>query len=370
MVNNSGTTVEVGGHLFPIRIHDDYYELHLQGLTESGVTPARAVYQGPLRRLEDLDDELQHAKRTNPSLSFMWRKCKTVLAIETRCNQEVWRAAQGDDPQPATSAYLSALCGAHIAIINRLIQSYRLATYDYFPYEVAPWDVPRWLVRVGGASVGAALVPYKAWDQKPLVTNAPGAKPAPYQLIDDADLSRRHAAIPTPGELELLDALNLMERGDYSGAVRRVTTAIEVVVEAMVRKEVEAAEGPSAADKFLNESRMSFGRRLQKYEVLTKRKPAKELLDHLNSTRTLRHHIVHRGYRISPGERGRAQQAVDTGRWLFNWFENDAERQRIREKRIGMRSLGRDLVWGMFQTRITSEGVVVEPIPVPRSQGS
>lgn len=51
----------------------------------------------------------------------------------------------------------------------------------------------------------------------------------------------------SPGELELMDALNLMQRGDYSGAVRRVTTAIEVAVEAAVEQDVSAQDGEEAA---------------------------------------------------------------------------------------------------------------------------
>jgi hypothetical protein len=57
-----------------------------------------------------------------------------------------------------------------------------------------------------------------------------------YELVDGARVQEHLLIVETPGELELLDAVNLMERGDYSGAVRRVTTAIEVVVEAVVGK--------------------------------------------------------------------------------------------------------------------------------------
>jgi hypothetical protein len=54
-----------------------------------------------------------------------------------------------------------------------------------------------------------------------------------------------------------------------------------------------------------------------------------------------------------------APQAIDTGRWIFNWFENDEERKKVREKRIGFRSLGRDMTYGLFPSRISPEGVVV-----------
>jgi hypothetical protein len=57
-----------------------------------------------------------------------------------------------------------------------------------------------------------------------------------------------------------------------------------------------------------------------------------------------------------------AIEAVDTGRWLFNWFENDDIGRDIREKRIAFRSLGRDLTAGKFSPKITPDGVVLSPI--------
>jgi hypothetical protein len=157
-----------------------------------------------------------------------------------------------------------------------------------------------------------------------------------------------------------------MERGDYSGAVRRVTTAIEVVVEAVVGKEIERAEGNAVATNFLNATRMNFKRRIDKYQSLTGRTLLQGLSATLDETRKLRHRIVHGGYRISAGERGRAQRAVDTGRWIFNWFENDAQRSKTREKQIGLRSLGRDLTYGVFRSKITPEGVTVSRPEIPR----
>jgi hypothetical protein len=261
-------------------------------------------------------------------------------------------------------------------VINKLIQAYRLATYDYFPYEVAPWDVSRWTVERTGQSVPISLVPYRDWDEKPRLFDVPfgqiiekiskgeklAAPTLPYELINETDLRAKISALANPGEFELLDALNLMERGDYSGAVRRVTTAIEVVVEAVVGKCVEEKQSARSAVKFLKDTETNFPRRVSKYEELSGRSLPGALRKDLQVTRKLRHRIVHRGYRIGPGERGRAQKSVDTGRWTFNWFENDQERFNTREKRIAFRGLGRDIAANVFPTRITSEGVVVSPI--------
>ena len=201
----------------------------------------------------------------------MWRKCKTVVKIATRCNADVWRKAikaKGERPH-SVSAYLSVLCKAHIPVLNRLIQGYRLATYDYFPFEVAPWDVPRWLIERGGNGVSAFLQPYRQWDMKPVIFRKPDDPPVVYQLIEGATLATELPKIASPGEFELLDALNFMERGDYSDALRRITTAIEVIVAHTVGKEIEARQGRASAEKFLKNTKLNFPERVKKYQLIT-----------------------------------------------------------------------------------------------------
>jgi hypothetical protein len=251
------------------------------------------------------------------------------------------------------------LCKAHIPVLNKLIQSYRLATYDYFAFEIAPWDVPRWLIEINGGGISAILQPYRTWDIKPQVLHKHSKQLVPYQLIDASVLAVAVLRNATPGEFELLDALNFMERGDYSDAVRRITTAIEVIVAYAVGAEVEAKCGKPASEKFLKDTRMNFPERVKRYQQATGRTLPAGLAQDLRDTREIRNRIVHGGYRISQGEQGRAQRCVDTGRWLFNWFENDPARQTVREGRIAFRSLGRDLSDGMFTSKIGSDGVTV-----------
>jgi hypothetical protein len=237
-------------------------------------------------------------------------------------------------------------------------------TYDYFAFEVSPWDVPQWLIERDGGSVSSILVPYRTWDYKPEVFNTPGSPAVPYQLIKGADLCIGISTVGTPGEFDLMDALNLMERGDYSGAVRRISTAIEAVVAAVAFDQVEIAEGTQKAKKFLKDTQMDFPRRIKKYEKLSKRKFPESLQEDLVAIRLLRNRIVHQAYRINSGELGLAQRSVDTGRWIFNWFENDTAKRNLREKRIGFRSLGREPDVGIFPTKITPNGVEVYPMPI------
>jgi hypothetical protein len=363
MVDNTTMAVTYEGHEFQIAIHDDYYELFFGESTDSRMSVG---YCGPRKKHEDLPQAVKEAMAARPDGPYMWRKCKTYLKVESRCNGDVWNAAGEVEVPRANEAslYLSELCRAHIPVINTLLKAYRLSTYDYFAFEVSPWDVPHWCIERDGHSRTSTLVSYREWDGKPVIFKSIdlSEKPEVYKLIEANDLRTQISIVATAGEVELLDGLNLMERGDYSGAVRRVTTAIEVIVEAVAGKAVEAASGKPAAEKFLKDTRMRFDERVKRYQKLTGRNAPATLLKTLKETRDLRHKIVHGGYRIGPGERGQAQKAVDTGRWLFNWFENDDARRDVREKRIAFRSLGRDLTAGMFSPKITPDGVLLSPI--------
>jgi len=365
MTDNATIPIEVDGHTFPVAISGETFELH--GGDEVSDSKGGVVYQGPLKKREELSQEIQQILHQNPEIKTLWRKCKTILRITSRCNEDVLNRYSSVGPrdgnerpavQRSLSFYLEELCRAHIPVVNKLIQAYRLATYDYFPFEIAPWDVPIWYAQRDGQSHRCLLVSYRGWDHRPMVLGLDG-KASFYKLIETPELQGAISARGTQGEPELLDALNLMERGDYSGAVRRVTTAIEVVVEAAVAREIEKAEGKAAAAKFLKGTRMQFPARIKRYETLSGR--SFTLGSALKHIRDLRNRIVHGGYRINSGERGDAQRKVDTGRWIFNWFEDDEQRRKVREGRIGFRSLGRDIAYGVFRSEITPEGVIVSP---------
>jgi hypothetical protein len=369
MVDNAIIPIEIQGHTFPVHLHDNYFELHSGEITDS---KRLVLYRGPKKSDKALSPEIRKLRKSRPDITCMWRKCKTVLKITSRFNEDVWAKLISTEQQyPAEELYISELIKAHIPIVNKLIQLYRIATYDYFAFELAPWDIPQWIIERDANAVTGFIMPYRTWDYKPLIYDNPNLQipeklktaPVEYQLIKSGELLTQASVIPTPGELEVLDAQNLMERGDYSGAVRRITTAIEVVVEDVLYHQIEAAQGKQQAEKYIKNTMTNFPRRVAEYQRLSKRTLPPGQVNELNATRALRHRIVHRGYRIMAGERGRAQRSVDTGRWIFNWFESNPTKAQIREKRIAFRSLGRDMFNGMFPTRITSDGVEISPGP-------
>lgn len=351
MVPDCSLQVEVNGHTFQVEVKSNFFELYAHEARDSR---ASRIYMGPPGGA--LNPELQQAI-DEQQIPVMPRKCKTVLRIHSRCNADVL-VAEAEEGARANEAraYLEALCEAHLEVVNRVVRQYRLSTYDYFPYEVSPWDVPTWMVEPGNGSISITLLNYARWDIKPIM-RWDNDHSDEYKLIEPTDLQTNMTADASAGELELLDALNLMERGDFSGAVRRVTTSIEAIVESVLRTQLLQRYSQAEVESRLHASRNDFPGRLRQYERLSGRTLPAVLASELETTRNLRHAIVHRGARIAYADRGQAQRAVDTGRWIFNWFEDQPDRFAVREKRIGMRSLGRR--FSLFDAEITSDGVVV-----------
>jgi hypothetical protein len=148
-----------------------------------------------------------------------------------------------------------------------------------------------------------------------------------------------------------------MERGDYSGAVRRITTAIEAQTEFALRQELLKKHPLPDVEKRLKASENDFPGRFRQYQKLSRRKLSDTLNEELETTRTLRHSIVHSGKRVPFNDRGQAQRSVDTGRWIFDWLENQPARFDLREKKIGKRSLGRH--FSLYYSEITPAAVIV-----------
>lgn len=359
LAENATIPVEVGPRRFEVRLRDNYFELYAAQVTDSRAT---VLYRGPLRPIDQLGDRVRELHAGHPELPMTWRKCKTVLEIPTHCNSDVWRAAVSDvaTHRNRVSLYLAALCRAHLPVANKLVQGYRLGTYDNFAFELTQWDVPRWLVDHEGTSVGALLVPYRGWDVKPPSPDESRPGAGGYRRIDARSLQAGVETVPSPGELELLDAVGLLERGDYSGAVRRITTAVEVIVEAALGDAIRRSEGIHAARDFLRRTHANFPARVIAYERLSERALPDEFREELMETRRLRHRIVHGGHRLTTADSERARRAVAAGRWVFNWFEDNPAKLHAREALLGYPGAGAHETG--FRVHITADGVVLLPV--------
>lgn len=343
-------------HKFEVRIKGGCYELFHNEFHESRATSMNICSNPQIMTPE----ERRLVRKMKLKLSR--RKCKTVLQIPASCNEDVLLATTEEGRRSIEAIqYLQTFCGTYIEVVNTLVRSYRLSTYDYFPYEVSPWDVPHWYIKAVPFVI--TLLNYAMFDIKPPILK-PGEPPEEYNLISPDGLRAGLGVLPSPGELDLLDAMNLIERGNYSDAVRRVTTAIETILESLLRQLI-MREGNSAddAERRLRTSRNRFDKRLKLYEELAKRKLPEQLSRELKATRDLRNDIVHKAMRLQFNERGPAQRAIDTGRWIYNWLEDNPKRAHVRDDRIAFRSLGRH--YELFVGEINSTGVIVHKPEAP-----
>jgi hypothetical protein len=256
-----------------------------------------------------------------------------------------------------------SLCEAYLPVVNELIQRYRLITYDYFAYEVSPWDVPIWRLKYRDVGYNAVLVPYKSWDGVPVTIErgkAADDRPIVRKLEwpTPAELTNASSDQATPGEFDLLDARSLMERGDYTSAVRRAVTAIEAVLAWALLCELEKRHPPEEAARILRRTDNNFPARLAYWRNLASPNISQGEFDEFEQTRRIRHEIVHKSRRLTQDDRGRAQRAVDTGRWLYNKIEAKPHRARVRDYG-SIKSVGRTALAPRFATTVEPDGTIV-----------
>jgi hypothetical protein len=346
---------------FTIDICSPWMEVFIGEVTDSRRS---CLHQGPYRPdgYEPPEDIAQVLNVGDAK--WLHRPCKTMLRFTARAHADVFHAISEDEPPRAKAeqeAYFASLCEAHLPVVNELIQRYRLITYDYFAYEVSPWDVPVWYLKHLGSGYHTVLLPYKTWDAKPVIiedSGTPGGPPKfrPFEWATPAQLTVASSDDATPGEFDLLDARSLMERGDYTGAVRRTVTAIEAVVAWALLKELETRHPLADANRRLANTDNDFPGRLAQWRRLSQPAITQQEFDEFQTTRQIRHDIVHRSRRLLHGERGRAQRAVDTGRWLFNKIEAKPDRAQLRDKGT-LKSVGRTALAPRFPFMVDADGI-------------
>jgi hypothetical protein len=324
------------------------------------------LHQGPFRPDYKLPAEFA-AALAQAGASFLRRPCKTVLSLTTRVHADAFREQTTAEPPRALaeqSTYWASLCEAHLPVVNELIQRYRLVTYDHFAFEVSAWDVPVWYLKHADRGYRAVLLPYKSWDDKPTTMedgDAEGDPPKikPFQWTTAAELNAASSGDATPGEFDLLDARSLMVRGDYTGAVRRTVTAIEAVLEWALLRELQKKYPSAEAEERLERTANSFPNRLGQWRKLAKPAISQTEFDEFEKTRKIRHQIVHRGLRLTLADCGRAQRAVDTGRWLFTKIEAKPDRAKLRNQAIVLKSAGRAATEIRFLSVLGADGITL-----------
>jgi hypothetical protein len=359
--------VEWSGTTFKLTIMSPWMEVFVHEVTDSR---ASCMHQGPLDTNWAPSAAIA-AELKEMGGSLMARPCKTVVRLNVRAHADAFRKVDEDTEPPRVRAeqraYWASLCEAHIPVLNELIQRYRLVTYDYFAFEVSPWDVPVWYVGFANSGYTAILLTYKEWDSRPVTVeegDGPDDSPKlkPFQWTTAAELDAAASSNATPGEFDLLDARNLMERGDYTGAVRRTVTAIEAVVAWALLAELEAKYASGEALVRLARTDGDFPGRVRQWRKLADPPISDSEFALFEETRTVRHQIVHRGLRLVHDDRGRAQKYVDTGRWLYNKIEAKPDRMKLRETHGVLKSIGRTAMAVRFPAAVDSDGITLGPL--------
>jgi hypothetical protein len=369
--------VQWSGIAFSIEVCSPWTEVFAWEFTDSR---ASCISQGGSRYepSEDIAEAIAHAEATaQQQIPLMQRQCKTVLRLKTRAHNDAFRERTDAEPPRAKleqEAYWASLCDAHLPVVNELIQRYRLVTYDYFAYEVSAWDVPVWYIRpetAGGHRV--VLMPYKGWDQKPCVVEGMDSANKPKTRVFEwsplGDLTAASSQDATPGEFDLLDARSLMERGNYTGAVRRTVTAIEAVLAWALLGELAKKYDSAEAALQLQKTDTDFPGRWRQWRKLANSQTGQGEFDRFQKTRDIRHEIVHRGRRLTHLDRFVAQQAVDTGRWLYSKIEGKPHRAALRTKsdKNPLKSAGRMAMAIRFPAILNADGITLIPLKLPGS---
>ena len=366
--------VKWSGTTFTVNVCPPWMEVFAGEVTDSRMS---CLHHGPLRPDYTPPAEIA-AMPAESQPPLLARPCKTVLRLTARAHTDAFRQRTDVEPPRARAeqqTYWASLCEAHLPVLNELIQRYRLVTYDFFAYEVSRVGRARLVPDARRLRVCAVLLRYKEWDQKPTTIedgDADGDPPKirPFQWTTSAELNAVSSADATPGEFDMLNARSLMERGDYTGAVRRTVTAIEAVLEWALKGELQKKYPPAEAEERLRRYANNFPARLGQWRKLANPPISQSQFDHFEETRTIRHDIVHRGLRLTHADCGRAQRAVDTGRWLYTKIEAKPDRAKLREKGIVLKSAGRATMEFRFPAAVGPDGITLLPLgtpPVPAS---
>jgi hypothetical protein len=225
---------------------------------------------------------------------------------------------------------------------------------------VDAWDVPIWYVSQAGGHHPTTLLGYKGWDDKPILIERDGTQ-RQFTFTTPEAITDTSTADATPGEFDLLDSRSLMERGDYTGAVRRTVTAVEAVLRWALKNELSKQYDETEAERRTANTDNDFPGRLAQWRRLAQPTIAEVLFDEFARTRKLRHDIVHRALRLTLKDRALAQRSVDTSRWLYNKIETKPEREHLREFGGGglVRAVGRTAMAPRFPSSVSGGGIVL-----------
>lgn len=310
-----------------------------------------------------------------------FRATRTLLILRSHAHTDALNAYSHDQGARFQDAalYFASLAQGHLPIINDLVNAYRSESVDPLCNELTPWDLPVWYIMYPHGPRPVWLQPHQIEDHYPEVyKNLDTRESFPHYATTPDAIARRLSAQMIPGEIDLLDGWSLFYRGRYGESIRSFVTAIEVLLEAQIRR-ILTDTGSTIAqiNQQLDGTKQRFEDRLDLYCRLSNQRLPGPLLNmapnvngvrlhnELTRTRELSHRIVHHGHRLDHTFSRDMQRAADTTTWAFDWLTGSGDFERRRLKNLAYFS-ARNAVSNFFSTKIRDRKIVVQPF-FPRS---
>ena len=314
--------------------------------------------------------------------SGVFRFTRTLVSFDSSAHADAIVALTSPKPRcNEASLYFTSFALGHLAFLNHLINTYRRVAVDPYVTEVSEWDVPVWFVSIADAIRPIYVFPYSTEDSFPTITNGPNdSHHRPYFCASLKALEATASNACIPGEVELLDGWSLYYRGRYGDSIRSFVTAVEVLLEAKLRTQLELRyHDPRLVEEELGASRNNFWDRMDHYcELIGVRIPGPKLhfspylnglrlRDEMERTRSLRHEIVHHGHRLDHTLLKPMRRAAETTSWFFDWLSGngDFEQRRCRYSTYFEARRGSS----RFPFEIRPDGVTVLPLHPPNIDG-
>ena len=275
------------------------------------------------------------------------RGTRTLLYLGAHACSDAVEAFFGPDGPRFQDGYryMASLAIGQLRVVNALINAYRRAAVDPFANEVTAWDLPIWFVVDAPRTRSVCCYTHLVEDWFPTVKKwGEEGQGRPTFATSPEAVSSELTAQEIPGETELLDGWSLFHRGRFGDSIRSFVTAVEVLLEAQIRR-LLASDGATKEDidARLAGTRTNFKKRMYDYCELSKRRVpgpilhpvpyvnGVRLLDEMSRTRRLRHDIVHLGHRLDQRFEKPLLRAAETTSWLFDWLSDGGDFEERRE---------------------------------------
>ena len=268
-------------------------------------------------------------------IPFLWQKCRTVVEINFRDKNFIQLLKEKNKFKIKKFIFQTLL--PHI---NDFIERYRMITFDQMVYKIAPWDVPMVFFQINNEHVYQInTYDYLLWNEIPMISEYGKPKTLqPFYLIDNPEMvwtNYQSVGKWFPYEMELLDAYNFKNRGDYESAIRRAVTAIEISLDMKIKNGLmDRGMLETAADVKITNT-VSWKEKKKLFKKATSKRIediiGDNLLGVIENARQLRHDVVHKGRIIKPSERGQVRCFIDHIRFAINSIEDNPEYAKKRD---------------------------------------